>query len=267
MIHPTAVVDPGASLGSNVSVGAYSVIGEKVVVGDDCEIGPHVAVTGNTRIGPGSSVSPFAAVGGPPQDLSYKGEDTCVEIGKNVRIGEYVTIHRGTVRGRGRTCIGDETFLMAYCHVAHDCVLGSGVMMANSAHLGGHIDVGERAIIGGLVAVHQFSRIGEFALIGGVSRVTKDIPPFTLASGPRIELYGLNEVGLKRNGFSRPTIRALKKAFKMAFRSSLKRDEAVEKIRTELSDIPAALTFAEFLTTSRRGVAKASLSGHSFRRA
>jgi UDP-N-acetylglucosamine acyltransferase len=265
MIHATAVVHPKAKLGKNVTVGAYSVIGEQVTIGDDCEIGPHVSIEGNTSIGPKTVVSPFAAIGGPPQDLSYKGEDTGVEIGTKVRIREYVTIHRGTVRGRSTTTIGDGCFLMAYCHVAHDCVLGPGVIMANSAHLGGHIEIGERAILGGIVAVHQFVRVGEFALVGGVSGVAKDVPPYTLAAGARIYLYGLNEVGLRRNGFSRDTIRKLKMAFKIAFRSSLKMELAAERIRSEMSDTPEAMTFADFLVTSRRGMAKVSLSKHTFK--
>jgi len=180
-------------------------------------------------------------------------------------VREYVTIHRGTVRGRGCTIIGDDCYLMAYCHVAHDCQLGDGVVMANSAHLGGHIDIGQRAILGGIVAVHQFVRVGEFALVGGVSGVAKDVPPYTLASGARIYVYGLNEVGLRRNGFSRDTIRCLKRAFKIAFRSSLGMAQAVEKIRAEMPAVPEALKFADFLATSRRGTARVSLSRHSFR--
>jgi UDP-N-acetylglucosamine acyltransferase len=267
MIHPTAVVHSGAQLGKNVSIGPFSVVGEKVVIGDDCEIASHVSIEGNTTIGSGVIVSQFASIGGPPQDLTYKGEDTRVEIGNKVRVREYVTIHRGTVKGGGITSIGDQSFLMAYCHVAHDCILGPGVIMANSAHLGGHIKIGERAILGGIVAVHQFVRIGEFALVGGVSGVSKDVPPYTLASGSRIYVYGLNEVGLRRNGFSRPTIRSLKRAFKIAFRSSLGVERASQKIRAEMSNVPEALTFAEFLVTSQRGMARVSLSRHSFREA
>jgi UDP-N-acetylglucosamine acyltransferase len=154
---------------------------------------------------------------------------------------------------------------MAYCHVAHDCILGDGVVMANSAHLGGHIEIGEKAILGGLVAVHQFVRVGEFALVGGVSGVAKDVPPYTLASGSRIYVYGLNEVGLRRNGFSRETIRHLKLAFKLAFRSGLNVKEAVERIRQEMAETPEALRFADFLATSRRGTARVSLSKHQFR--
>jgi UDP-N-acetylglucosamine acyltransferase len=265
MIHHTAVVHPGASIGKNVSIGPYTVIGEQVVIHDDCAIGAHVTVEGNTTIGKGSSISQFAAIGGPPQDLSYKGEDTRVEIGSSVNIREYVTVHRGTVRGKGATVIGNDCYLMAYCHVAHDCSLGVGVIMANSAHLGGHIEVGARAILGGIVAIHQFVRIGEYALVGGVSGVAKDVPPYTLASGARIYVYGLNEVGLRRNGFPRPTILQLKKAFKIAFRSALTMEQAAEKIRTEMPDTPEALRFAEFLVTSKRGMARVSLSRHHFR--
>jgi UDP-N-acetylglucosamine acyltransferase len=265
MIHPTAIVHPGAVIGENVSIGPYSVIGEKVVLGNDCEVGPHVSIEGDTAIGQGTVISQFASIGGPPQDFSYRGEDTMVRIGSRVRIREYVTIHRGTSRGRGQTVVGDDCYLMAYCHVAHDCILGQGVIMANSAHLGGHIEIGEKAILGGIVAVHQFVRVGEYALVGGVSGVAKDVPPYTLASGARIYVYGLNEVGLRRNGFSRETIRLLKRAFKLAFRSSLRIEQAVEKIRTEIGHVPEALRFAEFLATSRRGTARVSLSRHTFR--
>jgi UDP-N-acetylglucosamine acyltransferase len=260
-----AVVHPGAVIGDGVSIGPYTVVGPNVVIGEGCEIGPHVVVEGNTTIGPHTRISQFASIGGPPQDFSYRGEETRVQIGARVIIREYVTIHRGTVRGKGETIVGDDSYLMAYCHVAHDCILGNGVIMANSAHLGGHIELGERAILGGLVAVHQFVRVGEFALVGGVSGVAKDVPPYTLASGARIYVYGLNEVGLRRNGFSPETIRHLKRAFKLAFRSSLRVEQAVEKIRSEMGHSPEALRFAEFLATSRRGTARVSLSRHAFR--
>jgi UDP-N-acetylglucosamine acyltransferase len=259
MIHPTAVVAASAVLGDDVSIGAFTVIGDNVVIGDNCEIGAHVCVEGNTSIEKGCQIYPYAAIGGPPQDLSYRGEDTKVILGENTRVREYVTVHRGTVKGGGLTSIGKGGFLMAYCHVAHDCILGPGVIMANSAHLGGHIELGKKAIIGGMVAVHQFSRVGEFALVGGVSGVSKDIPPFTLAAGVRAQLYGLNRVGLSRNGFPKETISALKKAYRMAFRSSLRYSEAAHKIKEQMAHIPEAITFADFLLSSKRGVAKGSL--------
>lgn len=267
MIHPTAIIEPGAVIDPTVSIGAYSIIAAKVEIGADVKIGPHVVIEGNTSIGSNTEICQFASIGAPPQDLSYRGEDTRVEIGQGCLIREYVTIHRGTVRGRGATKIGPGCYLMAYCHVAHDCVLGEGVIMANSAHLGGHIEIGKKAILGGIVAVHQFVRVGEYALVGGVSGVAKDVPPYTLASGPRIYLYGLNEVGLRRNGFSSQTIRTLKRAFKIALRSSLSIHEAVEKIRQEMADTPEALIFADFLATSKRGPARVSLSRHTFRKA
>ena len=265
MIHPTAIVHPAAEIGENVTIGPYSIIGEMVTLGDGCEIGPHVTIEGTTTIGPETRIFQFASIGGPPQDFSYRGEDTRVHIGARVMIREYVTVHRGTVRGRSATVIGDDCYLMAYCHVAHDCVLGNGVIMANSAHLGGHIELGEKAILGGIVAVHQFVRVGEFALVGGVSGVAKDVPPYTLASGSRIYVYGLNEVGLRRNGFPRETILKLKKAFKIAFRSSLRVEDAVQRIKAEMPDVPEAIKFADFLVTSRRGTARVSLSRHAFR--
>lgn len=265
MIHPTAIIHPEAVLGENVSIGPYSIVEGNVVIGDGCSIGPHVTIMGHTTIGRNVTISQFASIGGPPQDMSYKGEPTRVEVGSGVMVREYVTIHRGTVRGRSVTTIGDGSFLMAYCHVAHDCVLGRGVIMANSAHLGGHIEVGDHAILGGIVAVHQFVRVGEYALVGGVSGVAKDVPPYTLASGARIYVYGLNEVGLRRHRFSRETIRFLKRAFKIAFRSSLHVAQAVEKIREEMPNCPEALKFADFLATSKRGTARVSLSRHTFK--
>lgn len=267
MIDPTALIRPGAVIGKNVSIGPYSIIGEKVSIGDNCQIGSHVVIEGDTSVGPDGYISQFASIGGPPQDFSYSGEDTRVEIGARVRVREYVTIHRGTVRGRGTTVVGDDCYLMAYCHVAHDCVLGNGVIMANSAHLGGHIEVGRHAILGGIVAVHQFVRVGEYALVGGVSGVAKDVPPYTLASGARIYVYGLNEVGLRRHGFPSRTISRLKRAFKIAFRSSLRVEDAVRKIKDEMSDTPEAINFADFLASSRRGTARVSLSRHAFRKA
>lgn len=265
MIHPTAIVHPGARLGANVRIGAYSIIGEHVEIGEGCELASHVTVDGHTVIGKECTFHPYAAIGGPPQDFSYGGEETRTEIGDRVTAREYVTIHRGTVRGRGVTTVGDDCFLMAYCHVAHDCRLEPGVVMANSAHLGGHIEVGTKAIIGGVVAVHQFARVGEYALVGGMSAVAKDVPPYCLGTGVRINLYGLNEVGLRRNGFERETIRNLKKAFKAALRSQLTVKEGAAKIREELSHSPEALRFAEFLETTRRGIARVSLRGHRFR--
>lgn len=260
MIHPTAVVAASAELGKDISIGAFTVIGEKVVIGDNCHIGSHVTIEGNTTLEAECEVYPYAAIGGAPQDLSYSGEETKVIIGEKTRVREYVTVHRGTKKGGGLTNIGKGSFLMAYCHVAHDCILGPGVIMANSAHLGGHIELGKKAIIGGMVAVHQFARVGEFALVGGVSGVSKDIPPYTLAAGVRAQLYGLNRVGLRRNGFSQETISTLKRAYRMAFRSTLRYSEAAEIMKKEMSHVPEAILFADFLLSSKRGVAKSSLS-------
>lgn len=265
MIHPTAVIHPAATIGKDVSIGPYATVGASVVIHDGCAIGAQASIEGNTVIGPESKISQFACIGGPPQDLSYKGEDTRVEIGARTTIREYVTVHRGTTRGRGATVIGNDCFLMAYCHVAHDCVLGDGVIMANSAHLGGHIEVGTKAILGGIVAVHQFARVGEYALVGGVSGVAKDVPPYTLASGDRIRVYGLNEVGLRRNNFPRETILKLKRAFKIAFRSYLPIQQAADRILAEMGDLAEIQKFANFLVTSRRGMARVSLSRHQFR--
>ncbi|MDX1814774.1 MAG: acyl-ACP--UDP-N-acetylglucosamine O-acyltransferase [Thermodesulfobacteriota bacterium] len=181
MIHPAAIIDPGASLGENVDVGAYAIVGPRVTLGDGCRIGAHAVVESHARIGRGTRIFSFASVGAPPQDLKFQGEETWVEIGEGCTIREFVTVNRGTVTGGGTTRVGNGVLLMAYCHVAHDCHVRDRVIMANAATLGGHVDVGEGAIIGGLVGVHQFVRIGSYAIIGALSGIPLDIPPYVTA--------------------------------------------------------------------------------------
>jgi len=198
MIHPTAIIDPGASLGESVEVGAYAVVGPRVTLGDGCRIGAHAIVESHARIGRGTRIFSFASVGAPPQDLTFRGEATWVEIGEGCTIREYVTVNRGTATGGGTTRVGNGVLLMAYCHVAHDCHVRDRVIMANAATLGGHVDVGEGAIIGGLVGVHQFVRIGSYAIVGALSGIGLDIPPYVTAAvarGKGSGLFGLNLIG------------------------------------------------------------------------
>jgi UDP-N-acetylglucosamine acyltransferase len=252
-IHPTAVVDPGAELGCGVEVGPYAVIGPAVVVGDGCRLGPHAVLEQQVRLGPRVQVGAGAVLGGPPQDVKYRAEETWVEIGAGTIIREYCTINRGT-RARGRTAVGEGCFLMAYVHVAHDCELGDGVTIANATQLSGHVTVEPHATLSGLIAVHQFVTIGTHAFVGGASRVNQDIPPYVKAVGNPVELFGLNRVGLERAGFSPGTIAALKRAYRLLFNTALPRPEAIARIRAELGEVPEVLRLVNFVASAPRGV-------------
>ena len=258
MIHKTAIIDPGAALGREVAVGPYAVIGPKVTIGDGCAIGAHAVIESHVRMGNGTRVSPFASIGAPPQDLKFTGEDTWVEIGEGTTIREYVTVNRGTAGGGGVTRVGNRALLMAYCHVAHDCHVGDRVILATAATLAGHITVENGAFIGGLVGVHQFVRIGAFAIVGALSGVPLDIPPYVKAVVGRGQkgtgLFGLNLVALKRNGFSEDTIAGLKKAYRLLYRSGLPMAEALARIEGELSPTPEIRHLVEFIRSSKRGV-------------
>ncbi len=258
MIHTTAIVDPGAVLGKDVEVGPYAVIGPKVTIGDGCSIGSHAVVESHVRMGKGTRVSPYASIGAPPQDLKFKGEDTWVEIGEGTTIREYVTVNRGTVGGGGLTRVGSRVLLMAYCHVAHDCHVGDRVIMANAATLAGHIAVEEGAFIGGLTGVHQFVRVGAYAIVGALSAVSLDVPPYVKAVVGRAQkgtgLFGLNVIALKRNGFPTETIAALRKAYRVLFRSGLPLNEAVARVEADLPPLPELRHLVEFMRSSKRGV-------------
>lgn len=255
-IHPTAIVHPGARIADGVEIGAYSVIGEHVTVGKGTRIASHVLVEGWTSIGERNQIFSFSSIGTPPQDIGYKNEETYLIIGNDNVIRESATIHRATTKEDRRTVIGNSNFLMAYSHVAHDCKLGNNIIMANSVALGGHIVIGDCAILGGIVAVHQFVRIGSYAIIGGQSAVSLDIPPYVSAAGNRAQLYGLNLVGLKRRGFSDETINTLKKAYKIIFRSALTQDEAFRRVIDELPNSREAIHLVEFMKSSKRGVTR-----------
>ncbi len=255
-IHPTAIIDPGAELGRDVEVGAYAIVGDGARLGDGVSVGHHASVLGPATIGGGTRIFPFASIGSPPQDLTWRGEPTRLEVGERCVFREFVTVNRGTVKGGGLTRIGSDCFFMAYAHVAHDSTIGSNVIMANCAALAGHIRIDDHAILGGLVAVHQWARVGRMAMIGGVTGVALDVPPFCIASGERAQLYGLNLVGLKRHGFSEERISALKRAYKTLFRSGLQLKAAMEQVERELPDSAEAAELLEFIRTTKRGITR-----------
>uniref|UniRef100_A0A7C5AN13 Acyl-[acyl-carrier-protein]--UDP-N-acetylglucosamine O-acyltransferase n=1 Tax=Desulfobacca acetoxidans TaxID=60893 RepID=A0A7C5AN13_9BACT len=258
-IHPTAIVDPAAELAEGVSVGPYSIIHGRVQVGPDTEIGSHVVIKDYTTIGARCRIFQFAVVGEIPQDLKFKGEVSHLVIGDDNTIREFATLHRGTAGGGGITRVGDGNLLMAYTHVAHDCLIGNYVIMSNAATLGGHIVVEDRAILGGFAAVHQFSRIGRHAFIGGASAVPRDVPPYTMAVGNRAKLVGLNLVGLKRAGFSEATIQALRQAYDLLFTSGLALKEAMARVRAEVPPLPEIKHLLEFVENSERGLLPADV--------
>lgn len=253
MIHRTALIDPTAELGADVSVGPYCVIGPKVIVGDRCAIAGHTVIERNTRIGEGVKLGFGTIIGNDPQDLKYKGEETWVEIGSGTIIREYCTVNRGS-SATGKTTIGERCFIMTYVHIAHDCVIGNDVIMANSIQMAGHVTVFDRAIISGLVPIHQFVRIGTYAFVGGGSRVNQDVPPYTKAAGNPVHLYGLNSVGLQRAGFSPEVKLALKRAYRLVFNSDLTVSQGVARARVELPQVVEVETFLQFIEASQRGV-------------
>jgi UDP-N-acetylglucosamine acyltransferase len=255
-IHPTAIISSEAHLEEGVEIGPYSIVGPDVNIGKNTIIGPHVVIDSQTDIGEGCRIFQFTSIGAVPQDLKFKGEKTRTVIGNYNTIREYVTIHRATSADIGVTIMGDYNLLMAYCHVAHNCKLGNRIVMANAANLAGHIHVEDNAIIGGLTGIHQFTRIGAHCIIGGCSAVAKDVPPFVMASGNMAKLYGLNMIGLKRRNFSPETIQSLKQAYRLVFRSALLLKTAIERIKTEVADIPEVRQFIDFIGHSQRGICR-----------
>ncbi len=256
MIHKTAIIDAKAELDSEVEVGPYCIIGSHVKIGKGTRLSPHVVIDGWTQIGEGCHIFQFASIGAIPQDLKYKGEESWVILGNNNVIREFVTINRGTAQSGGRTVIGDHNLLMAYCHVAHDCKIGNHVILANAATLAGHIEIEDYAIVGGLVAVHQFVRLGCHSIIGGFSGANKDIPPYMIANGQRVKLYGLNTVGLKRHDFSHEAVSNLKKAYRIIFRSSLTAKKALDQLQAEIKNSPEVDHLINFIKNSKRGIAR-----------
>jgi UDP-N-acetylglucosamine acyltransferase len=255
-VHPTAIVDGRAELDTSVAVGPFSVIGPKVRIGAGTVIGPHVVIEGRTTLGRDNHVFQFASVGAAPQDLKYQGEDTELVIGDQNRIREFATLHIGTAGGGGVTRVGNGNLIMANAHVAHDCQIGDGVVMANSAALAGHVRVDDHAVLGGLCAVHQFCRIGRNSFLAGGTIVVMDIPPFCLARGDRARLAGLNVVGLTRRGFSPEAVARIKRAYKILFRSALPLTEALEQTRDELGGHAEVDELLRFVAASERSITR-----------
>lgn len=261
-IHPTAVVDSKAELDSSVYVGPYAVVEANVCIDADTRVEAHAVVSGPTTIGKRNLVGSFAMIGGAPQDLSYKGEPTELIIGEDNQIREYASVHRGTPNGRQKTVIGSSNLLMAYTHVAHDCMIGNNVIMANVATLAGHVEVADNASIGGLVAIHQYCRVGTFSYIGGISGLGLDVPPYVIIAGTRnrTRISGINKVGLRRNGFDRETIKVLDSAFRIIFRSpNLLMKDAIEIAKKEFPDSNEVNTLVSFFENSKRGVVKQTI--------
>jgi UDP-N-acetylglucosamine acyltransferase len=256
MIHPTAIVDSKADIEENVNIGAYSMVGANVRIGSGTFIGPHVVIQPFVDIGPECQIFQYASIGAVPQALKFEGEETHVRIGRGTVVREFVTINRGTGFGGGITEVGEKNFLMAYVHVAHDCTTGQNVILANNATLAGHIVIEDFVTVGGLVAIHQFVRIGKYAYIGGKSAVVKDIPPYVIAAGDRAKLHGLNSVGLKRQSFTQETVSKLKKAYRIIFRFGLTLNEAIERVRAEVDQIPEVLELIRFIKSSQRGITR-----------
>ena len=255
-IHPTAIVDEKAKIGRDCHIGAYSTIGAEVVIEDGVRLDSHVVIDGDTKIGVNTYVFPFVSIGLAPQDLKYDGEKTATEIGKRNQIREFVTIHRGTAGGGGLTKIGDDNLFMAQAHVAHDCVLGNEIIMANAATLAGHVEIADRANIGAYSGVHQFCRIGYEAFVGGYSVVVKDAMPFAIIQGNHAKCYALNRVGMKRRGYPKETIRQLNHAFHLLLSAKLNTTQAIEKIKEEIEDCKEVDMLVDFIETSKRGVVK-----------
>jgi UDP-N-acetylglucosamine acyltransferase len=252
-IHPTALIDPSAEIGSGVTIGPYAIIGPNVLVGDRCRIGPRATLQRNVRLADDVYVGDGSILGGDPQDLKYRGEETWVEIGEGTIIREYSTINRGTT-ATFKTTVGARCFIMTYVHLAHDCHVGDDVVIANATQCAGHVTIHDRAVLSGLNAIHQFVTIGTYAFVGGGSRVNQDIPPYVKAVGNPMELYGLNSIGLQRAGFPGETVAALKRAYRLFFNSDLNLSQAMERARNDLPSLPEIDRFLAFVETSERGV-------------
>ncbi len=255
MIHQTAIINKNAQIDSDVEIGPYCIIEGKVKIGKGTRILANVVSQEGTEIGENCTISPFACIGGQPQDISFTGEDTTVTVGHGNIIKEYVTINRGTPHGNGITKVGSNNFIMAYSHIAHDCVVGNNVIMANCATLAGHVEVDDFVIFGGLCAVHKFCKIGKYAFISGLTVVPKDIPPYVIAAGSRAKPYGLNVVGLERHNFSKEEILKLKKAYRILFRSSLPLSTSMKIIQEGL-DGEKIQELIDFIKNSKRGICR-----------
>jgi len=254
-IHPTAIVSNKAKLGTNIKVGPFSIIEDEVEIGDNTVIHSSVKIRNYTKIGSNCEIFEGCVIGNIPQHLGFKGEISYVEIGNNTVLREYCTVHRGTSFDDGITRIGNNTYLMAYVHIAHDCKVGDNTILANCVTLAGHVKIGNYVFVGGLTPIHQFCRIGDYAMVGGASAVDKDIPPFTRASKNHVLLYGLNLVGLKRRGFSSETIKLLKEAYRILFRTSPTLEEGIKEVEEKLPKTKEIQMLLDFVKTTKRGIA------------
>ncbi len=256
VIHAQAVVDEGAKLGEGVEIGPFCVVGSKVTLGDRCRLLSHVVVEGSTEIGPETVISPFASIGGAPQDLRYQGEDTRLVVGARNTIRENTTLNRGTPHGGGVTRIGDDNLVMAYSHVGHDCRIGDDNILANGTTLAGHVEIGSHATVGAYSGVHQFCRVADHAFIGGFTVLRQDALPWVTTVGNRAKSYGLNIIGLRRRGYSKETIQALKHAYTTLFRSKLRLNEALEALEDQAEEFEEVRYFIDFVRGSERGVTR-----------
>lgn len=256
MIDERAIIDPRSRLAEDVTVGAYSIIGPDVEIGAGTWIGPHVVINGPTRIGRDNKFYQFSSIGEIPQDKKYAGEPTLLEIGDRNVIREYVTLNRGTVQGGGVTRIGDDNWIMAYVHIAHDCHIGNRTIFANAASLAGHVTVGDMAILGGFTIVHQFCRIGAHSFCAMGSAVNRDVPPYVMVSGHMAEPHGINSEGLKRHGFSREAIQQIRRAYKLLYKSKLRLEEAMEQVKLLAEECPEVRLLASFVEETARGIVR-----------
>ncbi|MHB1646103.1 MAG: acyl-ACP--UDP-N-acetylglucosamine O-acyltransferase [Candidatus Acididesulfobacter diazotrophicus] len=256
MIDKTAIIGENVTVDNSTDVGPYCIIKDYVKIGKNNKIASHVVIEGNTEIGNNNKIFQFASIGSVPQDLKYKGENTKLIIGSNNIIREYATFNPGTITGNSATVIGDFNLFMMSTHVAHDCVIGNYAILANHATLAGHVEINDFAILGGLCAVHQFTKIGESALISGGTMVVQDIPPYLIASGDRARIYGINKIGLERRGFLKEEIDAIKNAYKIVYRSKLTIKNAISKIKSEINTNTIVEKFIEFILNSKRGITR-----------
>jgi UDP-N-acetylglucosamine acyltransferase len=256
LIHPSAVIDPAAELAGDVSVGPYSVIGADVIIAAGTEIGPHVVIKGPARIGCQNRIFQFASIGDEPQDKKYAGEPTRLEIGDRNTIREYVTINRGTVQDEGVTRLGDDNWIMAYVHIAHDCQVGNQTIFANNASLAGHVSIGDYAILGGFTLVHQFCSIGEHSLTAFGSGISMDVPPYVTVAGSPARAHGLNMEGLRRRGFSEASRTALRRAYRTLYREGLSLQDALAELREQAQSCAEVARLVEFLEQQQRGIVR-----------
>ncbi|MEO6848072.1 MAG: acyl-ACP--UDP-N-acetylglucosamine O-acyltransferase [Chthoniobacterales bacterium] len=253
-IHPTAIIDPSAEIGSGTTIGPYCVIGAKVNIGSDCELKNHVTIEGPSKVCSGNVFFPYCSIGQRSQDLKYKGEPTHLEIGDGNSFREFCTVNRGTAPG-SKTTIGNKGNFLAYSHIAHDCIVGDHVIFSNNGTLAGHVTVEHHALIGGLAGVHQFCRIGQYAILGGCTKIVQDVPPFMIADGNPAEVRGINQVGLERNDFSADAVRNLREAYRIIYRSNLNTKQAVQSIREQLQGTEISIV-VEFIEASERGIVR-----------